>query len=115
MLGQKPGGPSERPDLPRVHHSHGDAGLVQGANQSPLEPAGRLEHDQGSVLAGEPRDEPTDRPGVMRQAQALTLRQQMNIEPPFADINTNKGLRLGEALGHSRPRMRACRPIDCSA
>ena len=42
------------------------------------------------------------------------FRKQMHVELPFADIDAAEACEYCEAHGQARPRMRACRPIDCS-
>jgi hypothetical protein len=116
MLRQQPGSAGEVTDPPRIHHGQGDPGSAQGQDKSPLEPARRLDNGQGAVpLAGQPGDEPSDSAWRIGEAGRHAGRQQMDVEPVFAHIHPDEHSWLFEACRHHRPRMRACRPIDCSA
>jgi hypothetical protein len=88
--------------------------MIEGRLQPPLQPSCGLHHHQRALLAGQPGDQACDAAPVSIEPSLLATRQDMHVKARLADIDADEALQRLRSLAHHHPRMRACRPIDCS-
>jgi hypothetical protein len=75
-------------------------GAAQRRGDGDLEPAGRLEHDQGGRRLTQMGDQPLQAGMVTGDGEGLAGWQQVDVEPVFGDIDADEHWRPDGVLIH---------------
>src|SRR6185312_10651238 len=89
-LGEPSRGTREIPDLARVDDGKRQSGANQGSGHADLEPAGRLQYDQGRGQGTQTIDELFKACAIARDGKSPARWTHMNIEAILRDIDPDE-------------------------